>query len=441
MTDRYRFDDLGWLQFERLCQAILKAKFGPAVISWGGRSDRGRDAYCEEALNLTNIGPTSGPFVFQAKFVTNANAAGARPGPALLKAVQAERDEIISRQKAGTWKTPARYILMTNVPMTASLRIEIAETFDKVLGGEKAISWGADDLSDLLYDLPNLRVAFPQILSVRDFDVFIREMVNHAVVERSLTARLEAESYVSVFVPTKAYDKALETLQRHSFVVLTGPPEMGKTTIARMLGLAKHSVGWQFIDCSSPQDFFQNLDDSVSQIFVADDALVGGAAGEGRGFYFTMTGMSGGRVQTSARANGVMQAALNTGLHYARSRRVFGQPIANYPLSQARLGRMAAWLTASRQLSYRVGRLMDGGAGDHEASLVKLFACRAAEWVTRDAMQLHGGLGYAEETLASRLFVDARVLSIFEGAEETLALKVIARERIAAANLDLAVRA
>ena len=174
---------------------------------------------------------------------------------------------------------------------------------------------------------------------------------------------------------------------------------------------------------------------------VADDALVGGAAGEGRGFYFTMTGMSGGRVQTSARANGVMQAALNTGLHYARSRRVFGQPIANYPLSQARLGRMAAWLTASRQLSYRVGRLMDGGAGDHEASLVKLFACRAAEWVTRDAMQLHGGLGYAEETLASRLFVDARVLSIFEGAEETLALKVIARERIAAANSDLAGRA
>ena len=136
-----------------------------------------------------------------------------------------------------------------------------------------------------------------------------------------------------------------------------------------------------------------------------------------------------------------MHSALNMGLHYARSRRVFGQPIANYPLSQARLGRMAAWLTASRQFSYRVGRLMDGGAGDHEASLVKLFACRAAEWVTRDAMQLHGGMGYAEETLASRLFVDARVLSIFEGAEETLALKVIARERIAAANLDLAGRA
>ena len=62
-----------------------------------------------------------------------------------------------------------------------------------------------------------------------------------------------------------------------------------------------------------------------------------------------------------------------------------------------------------------------------EASLVKLFACRAAESVTRESLQLHGGMGYAEETPISRYFLDARVLSIFEGAEETLALKVIAR--------------
>ena len=62
-----------------------------------------------------------------------------------------------------------------------------------------------------------------------------------------------------------------------------------------------------------------------------------------------------------------------------------------------------------------------------EASLVKLLACRSAELVTREALQLHGGMGYAEESAVSRYFVDARVLSIFEGAEETLALKVIAR--------------
>ena len=66
-----------------------------------------------------------------------------------------------------------------------------------------------------------------------------------------------------------------------------------------------------------------------------------------------------------------------------------------------------------------------------EASLVKLIACKAAEWITREAMQIHGGLGYAEESDVSRYFVDARVLSIFEGTEETLALKVIGRALLA----------
>jgi len=84
-------------------------------------------------------------------------------------------------------------------------------------------------------------------------------------------------------------------------------------------------------------------------------------------------------------------------------------------------------LAASRQLSYRAARLVGRGEGQMEASLAKLYASRAAEQVTRDAMQLHGGMGYAEETDVSRYFVDARVLSIFEGAEDVLALRVIAK--------------
>ena len=70
---------------------------------------------------------------------------------------------------------------------------------------------------------------------------------------------------------------------------------------------------------------------------------------------------------------------------------------------------------------------MGRGEGTLEASMVKAYVCRAAEWVTREAMQLHGGMGYAEEFPVSRYFVDARVLSIFEGADETLCLRVIAR--------------
>ena len=84
-------------------------------------------------------------------------------------------------------------------------------------------------------------------------------------------------------------------------------------------------------------------------------------------------------------------------------------------------------VAACRQLAYEVGRRLDAGGDRMQASLVKLLACRSAEWVTREALQIHGGMGYAEEAPVSRYFVDARVLSIFEGAEETLALKVIAR--------------
>lgn len=160
--------------------------------------------------------------------------------------------------------------------------------------------------------------------------------------------------------------------------------------------------------------------------FVPDENLLGGPEGEGKGFYFTMAGFSGGRIQTAARAIGVMQAAFEKAVSYAQERVVFGKPIADYQLTQAKLARMAAYLSASRQFTYGVGRLMDQGGGDMEASMVKIFTCKTAEWFTREALQIHGGMGYAEEVPVSRYFVDARVLSIFEGAEETLALKVIA---------------
>ncbi len=121
-------------------------------------------------------------------------------------------------------------------------------------------------------------------------------------------------------------------------------------------------------------------------------------------------------------------------LSYAKDRKVFGKAVADYQLTQIKLVRMLAALNASRQFSYEVATLMDDGGGQMEASLVKLYSCRAAEWITREALQIHGGMGYAEEAAVSRYYVEARVLWIFEGAEETLALRVIARGLIAKAD-------
>ncbi len=165
-------------------------------------------------------------------------------------------------------------------------------------------------------------------------------------------------------------------------------------------------------------------------IFVPDANLLGGEAGLGKGFYYTMAGFAGGRIQTAARANGLMQAAFEQAIIYAKDRKVFGKPIADYQLTKVKLARMATLLTTSRQFTYAVGRLMDNGQGQMEASLVKLFACKTSEYLCREAMQIHGGMGYAEEMDVSRYWIDSRVLSIFEGAEETLALKVIARNLI-----------
>lgn len=166
---------------------------------------------------------------------------------------------------------------------------------------------------------------------------------------------------------------------------------------------------------------------SFDDWWVPAECLIGEDSGLGKGFYLQMQGFENGRLQTAARAVGVMQAAYEAAVHYAENRTIFGTREIDFELTRVKLARMAVLIQVSRQASYKVAKLMSKGEGTLEASMIKAYVCRAAEWVTREAMQLHGGMGYAEEFPVSRYFVDARVLSIFEGADETLALKVIAR--------------
>jgi (2S)-methylsuccinyl-CoA dehydrogenase len=210
----------------------------------------------------------------------------------------------------------------------------------------------------------------------------------------------------------------------HGFVFTQEPAAGGRPSgsAGRMEGRAIDTLGYRGMH--SYEVAFDNW-------FVPQANLVGGVDGLGRGFYLQMQGFENGRLQTAARAVGVMQAAYEAALDYARNRVVFGEPIIDYQLTRAKLGRMAVLIQATRQFSYQVARLMSKGEGTLEASMVKAYVCRAAEWVTREAVQIHGGMGYAEEFPVSRYFVDARVLSIFEGADETLALKVIARRLLA----------
>ena len=153
--------------------------------------------------------------------------------------------------------------------------------------------------------------------------------------------------------------------------------------------------------------------------------LLGGV--EGQGFKQLMATFESARIQTAARAVGVAQAALERGLTYATERRQFGQAIFAFPRVANKLALAAAEIAAVRQLTYFAAARKDGGERcDLEAGMAKLLAARVA-WTTADnALQIHGGNGYALEYPISRILCDARILNIFEGAGEIQA-QVIAR--------------
>jgi (2S)-methylsuccinyl-CoA dehydrogenase len=212
----------------------------------------------------------------------------------------------------------------------------------------------------------------------------------------------------------------------HGFELTQDPIDVdGTQRIGKMEGRPIDTIGYRGM---------HSYEIALEDWWVPAENQVGMEDGLGKGFYYQMAGFENGRLQTAARAVGVMQAAYEAALDYAENRKVFGEAIIDYQLTRAKLGRMAVLTQAGRQFSYAVATLMAKGEGAMEASMVKAYVCKAAEWVSREAMQIHGGMGYAEEFPVSRLFVDARVLSIFEGADETLCLKVIARQLISATS-------
>lgn len=162
---------------------------------------------------------------------------------------------------------------------------------------------------------------------------------------------------------------------------------------------------------------------------VAADGLLGGR--EGQGFKQLMRTFEGARIQTAARAIGVAWNAFDLALDYALGRKQFGEALVAFPRVADKLALMAVEIVMARELTYAAARAKDSGARcDIEAGMAKLLGARAA-WVAADnAVQIHGGNGYALEYPISRVLCDARILNIFEGAAEIQA-QVIARGLLA----------
>lgn len=148
---------------------------------------------------------------------------------------------------------------------------------------------------------------------------------------------------------------------------------------------------------------------------------------EGEGFKQLMQTFEGARIQTAARAIGVAQSALDLGLRYAEERIQFGKELINFPRVSDKLAMMAAEVMIARQLTYFSSWQKDSGKRcDLEAGMAKLLGARVAWAAADNALQIHGGNGFALEYAVSRVLCDARILNIFEGAAEIQA-QVIAR--------------
>jgi (2S)-methylsuccinyl-CoA dehydrogenase len=165
---------------------------------------------------------------------------------------------------------------------------------------------------------------------------------------------------------------------------------------------------------------------------VKAENLLGGE--EGQGFKQLMQTFESARIQTAARAIGVAQSALELGLKYAQERIQFGKPIFSFPRVSGKLVMMAVEILIARQLTYFAAREKDGGRRcDLEAGMAKLLAARVAWAAADNALQIHGGNGFALEYPVSRVLCDARILNIFEGAAEIQA-QVIARRLLEGGN-------
>ncbi|MBS4082531.1 MAG: acyl-CoA/acyl-ACP dehydrogenase [Rhizobiales bacterium] len=165
---------------------------------------------------------------------------------------------------------------------------------------------------------------------------------------------------------------------------------------------------------------------------VKAENLLGGV--EGNGFKQLMQTFEAARIQTAARAIGVAQCAMELGLRYAHERIQFGKPLYSFPRVSDKIVMMAAEILIARQLTYHAAREKDSGRRcDLEAGMAKLLAARIAWACADNALQIHGGNGFAMEYPVSRVLADARILSIFEGAAEIQA-QVIARRLLDGTN-------
>jgi hypothetical protein len=255
----YRLDELGWLQFDRLCALMLEADAGLGDVAWRGQSDSLRVARVERDVVLPRQATAlRGPVTVVGLWVRDDRAPGLR-----LVELGRRLTELSSEAGAGFEDS---LLVLTNLDGGDAIGALGRESF---LAAKRLVVLGAGEISQSLDRHPGLRAAMPSVLGLRDLD----PLIDREVLARSSLDVGRAQQLARVFWPTRAYERARSVLGRHRFVVLTGPPEMGKTAIAQMLALAQLTCRWEAHECNDPEQVWRVFDSERRQLFVADDAF------------------------------------------------------------------------------------------------------------------------------------------------------------------------
>jgi conflict system STAND superfamily ATPase len=247
---------LGWLQFERLCAQVLTTEAGIPDSAWEGDADRHRGFVSDEPVTLRGR-TLKAPVIFRCLWLNG----GENHCRQRLKASGQALEPRVAA--AGSLVT---FVNLAPEELDDS---EVQFHLGMLHEGIEHVVYGGGELAAAIDRHPSLRLELPSTLSIGD----TRARLDAEALETSSLDIEAALELAPVFVPTEAYARSLATLRRHAFLVLTGPPEMGKTAIARMLGLALLSDGWEVHECTRPEELFERVDPRRPQLFVADDAF------------------------------------------------------------------------------------------------------------------------------------------------------------------------
>jgi hypothetical protein len=256
-SSSYQLDELGWLQFERLCELVLRAEAGLTVQGWRGRADECRRVRVSEPLVINGHGPERGPVEVALFWCRGERSVGG----ALPELAERWGNLVEDLEVEGL----AHFVVCLN----ADAEDAQAVFRPAMPPGVRLTVLGSQELAASIDAHPEIRAALPSLLGLRDLGPLIGEG-SHA---RSTFDVREAQRLARVFWSTRAYDRARVVLGRHGFVVLTGPPEMGKTAIAEMIALTQLTDGWEAHSCTDPDQVRRVFDPERRQLFIADDAF------------------------------------------------------------------------------------------------------------------------------------------------------------------------